>query len=219
MAWPEAVLWDLDGTIVDSEPIWMTALDSVATELGRGLTPEVAQQISGTDDRATMRIMAEHTGADLPDHEWVALHDRVVEHVIAAIAQEPPIHPGALETLRGLRAAGVPQALVTSSPRHIAETVLAALDPGLFVTSVTSEDVTERKPDPAPYLRAARVLEVAPSRCWAVEDSPSGAASAQSAGCRVHIVPSATESADGPGRERMEALTDLLTGFGSRLSG
>ncbi|GAA4905335.1 HAD family hydrolase [Streptomonospora salina] len=207
---PQAVLWDLDGTLVDSEPLWGVALSEVAAELGRPLTPEVREAITGTDDRTTMRLLARHTGTDATEDELDALRDRIVGRVAGLLEGEVPVLEGALDAVHGLRAAGVPLALVTSSPRRVAEISLAALGPGLFDAVVTAGEVTRRKPEPEPYLLGARELDVDPARCWAVEDSPSGALAAERAGCRVLLAPGALAAARTPGRVELATLAEVL---------
>lgn len=207
---PRAVLWDMDGTLVDSEPLWGAALGEVATELGRPLTPEVREAITGTDDRTTMRLLADHTGTDATEDELEALRERIVARVAGLLEAEVPVLEGALEALHGLRATGVPLALVTSSPRRVAEISLAALGPDRFDAVVTAEDVAQRKPDPEPYLLGARMLGVDPVQCWAVEDSPSGALAAERAGCRVLLAPGALAGARAPGRVDLAALAEVL---------
>ncbi|MFD0804289.1 HAD family hydrolase, partial [Streptomonospora algeriensis] len=164
---PQAVLWDMDGTLVDSEPLWGVALGEVAAELGRPLTPEVREAITGTDDRTTMRLLARHTGAEATEDELEALRERIVARVAGLLETEVPVLEGALEALEELRATGVPLALVTSSPRRVAEISLAALGPARFDAVVTAEDVVQRKPDPEPYLLGARLLAADPAECWA----------------------------------------------------
>ncbi|MUL40740.1 HAD family phosphatase [Streptomonospora sp. PA3] len=207
---PGAVLWDMDGTLVDSEPLWGVALDEVAAELGRPLTPEVREAITGTDDRTTMRLLCAHTGTAATDAELAALGDRVIARVAGLLEAQVPVLEGAVEAVLGLRAAGIPLALVTSSPRRIAEISLAALGADVFDAVVTAEDVACRKPDPEPYLLAAKLLEADAAQAWAVEDSPSGALAAERAGCRVLLAPGALAGARGPGRVQLAALTEVL---------
>ncbi|QBI54017.1 HAD family hydrolase [Streptomonospora litoralis] len=207
---PRAVLWDMDGTLVDSEPLWGLALDEVAAELGRPLDAEVREAITGTDDRTTMRLLARHTGTAATDAELEALRDRIVARVAGLLEAGVPVLAGALEAVLELRAAGIPQALVTSSPRRVAEISLQALGRDSFDAVVTAEDVTRRKPDPEPYLLAARLLAVEAHEAWAVEDSPSGALAAERAGCRLLLAPGALPSARAPHRAELAALGELL---------
>ncbi|MFC7329713.1 HAD family hydrolase [Marinactinospora rubrisoli] len=206
---PAAVLWDLDGTLVDSEPLWGVALDEVANAMGRPLTDEVRLEMVGTDAEATMAILARHTEAAVTRAELDAIHEKVLRRVEGLLHDELDVLPGAVETLHRVRAAGVPMALVTSSPRRTAEPALARLGPGLFDVVVTAEDVTARKPAPEPYRRAARLLGVAAAEAWAVEDSVSGAAAAAAAGCRVFLVPGATADGAAPGATALASLTQI----------
>lgn len=206
---PRAVLWDLDGTLVDSEPLWTSALDEVASELGRPLTTGVRAQMTGTDGPTTMRIIAEYTGARLSENDLVDFRVRIERHVQELLAVQTPVLPGADSVLSALRAAQVPLALVTSSPQEIAQTALNTLGAAQFDVVVTAADVQRRKPDPEPYLLAARRLGVPPTETWAVEDSPSGADAAETAGCTVLLAPGALPEAHAPGRVALAALTDI----------
>ncbi|MDS1272651.1 HAD family phosphatase [Lipingzhangella sp. LS1_29] len=206
---PRAVLWDLDGTLVDSEPLWTVALNDVATELGRPLSSEARSEMTGTDGPTTMRMLADYTGVRMADEELLALRDRVEQHVHTLLMERTPVLPGAEEILRALRRTGTPMALVTSSPQDIAEIALTALGSDRFDVVVTAADVRHRKPDPEPYLLAARRLEVPPTESWAVEDSPSGADAAETAGCTVLLSPGALPTAHAPGRVALSSLTDI----------
>ncbi len=206
---PAAVLWDLDGTLVDSEPLWAVALNEVAEQLGRPLTPEVRQSMTGTDGPTTMRLLAQHTGYPADDTELAAWHDRIVARVIDLVAHGLPVMPHAAGALHTLGTNGIPQALVTSSPRCLAERALERLGESHFTTVVTADDVSQRKPDPGPYLVAAQRLGAASAHCWAVEDSPSGARAAESAGCVVLLAPTAAPQAHGPGRLALTSLAQI----------
>jgi HAD superfamily hydrolase (TIGR01509 family) len=119
-----------------------------------------------------------------------------------------PLQPGAGELLAAVRAAGLPHGLVTSSERGFMDAVLAST--GLhFDVTVCADDVTHTKPDPEPYLLGAKLLGTEPGRCFALEDSPNGVASAIGAGCRVFAIPSLLPIPDGPGRTVLRSLLDL----------
>jgi HAD superfamily hydrolase (TIGR01509 family) len=122
-----------------------------------------------------------------------------------------PIRPGARELLASVAAAGLPRALVTSSERRFMDTVLAST--GMrFDVLVCADDVSATKPDPEPYLLAAKLLDVNPARCFALEDSPNGVASAQAAGCRVIAVPSLVPIEAAPGLMVVRSLLELVAG-------
>lgn len=178
-----AVLWDLDGTIVDTEPVWIAAEHELAAEHGTTWTHEDALQLVGNaliDSGEYIR-----TRLDL-DLSAVQVVDYLVTRVVAALQEDIPWRPGARELIEGLAGARVPQALVTMSYRAIATPVLAHLP---FQAVVTGDEVTHGKPHPEPYLRAAELLGVDAADCLAVEDSATGAASANAAGCTVVAVP------------------------------
>jgi HAD superfamily hydrolase (TIGR01509 family) len=118
------------------------------------------------------------------------------------------VRPGARELLAEASAAGLPYALVTSSQRAFADAVLAATGM-MFPVIVSAEDVTASKPDPEPYLLAAKLLTVAPESCVAIEDSPNGVASATAAGCRVVAVPSLVPIPPAPGRVVVTSLAGV----------
>ncbi|MDA0567536.1 HAD family phosphatase [Streptomonospora sp. S1-112] len=216
---PRAVLWDMDGTLVDTEPLWGVALDEVAAELGRPLDQAIRDAMTGTDDRTTMRMLAEYTGVAVTGARLDALHERIVERVAGILRESVPVLEGAVEAVRGVRAAGAATALVTSSPRRVTEVVLGALAGAEFDAVVTAEDVERRKPDPQPYLLGAHLLGVPPTACWAVEDSPSGAEAAERAGCRVLLAPGALPGAHGPGRTHLAALNALVDLAGAAPAG
>jgi HAD superfamily hydrolase (TIGR01509 family) len=118
------------------------------------------------------------------------------------------VRSGARELLAEVAAAGLPYGLVTSSQRSFAEAVLASAGM-VFPVTVCAEDVTVTKPDPEPYLLAAKLLEADPARCVVLEDSPNGVASASAAGCRVVAVPSLLPIPPGPGRLVVRSLREV----------
>src|SRR5262249_48333054 len=182
-----AVLFDMDGLLVDSEPLWFEAERSVMARLGGPWTEADQQQLMGgtlTHTVGYMRARALRPAAP----ELIGAGRR--DPLAALIAERGvPLMAGAAELLAELGAAGIPRALVTSAQRRIMDAVLAST--GLaFAITVCAEDVRRSKPDPEPYLRAAALLGAAPGGCVVLEDSPRGIASAQAAGCPVLAVPS-----------------------------
>jgi HAD superfamily hydrolase (TIGR01509 family) len=164
--------------------------------------------LGGSLDRTVRYLLAKATRPAPPElvGRWLmsGMTERVRSHGV-------PVRPGARELLASVAEAGLPRALVTSSQREFAEAVLATT--GMrFDAVVCAEDVGATKPDPEPYLLAAKLLDADPGSCFALEDSPNGVASAQAAGCRVIAVPSLAPIAPAPGRLIVSSLLDLRAG-------
>ncbi len=208
-SFPAAVLWDMDGTLVDTEPYWIETEHDLAAEHGAPWTHEDAMKLVGNDLLDSGAYIRERMGLDLTPAQIVELLlDSVVEKVRRAV----PWRPGARELLEDLGAAGVRCALVTMSWRRFVEPVLEQLPAGAFEVVVTGDEVAHGKPHPEPYLHAARLLGVQPGGCVALEDSPPGAASAAAAGCRVLVVPHHVPVGDGERLTFRESLSGLSAG-------
>jgi HAD superfamily hydrolase (TIGR01509 family) len=182
----QAVLWDMDGTIVDTEPYWFEAEYAVVAEHGDSWSDELAKSVVGFDLLDSGRFMIEHGGVRLTPHEIVEL---MLDSVVTNLKREVPWRPGARELLADVRASAIPTALVTMSWRRFATEVVDALPQGAFDVSVVGDDVERGKPHPDPYLLAAERLGVDITKCVAIEDSPTGVASALAAGAYVLAVP------------------------------
>lgn len=196
-AWPRAVLWDLDGTLIESEPAWMAAEYALADKYGGEWTHADALRLVGHDLRDSARYIRERMGLDL---EPEAIVEELLDGVIASLEQSVPWRAGALDLLRELTTAGIPCGLVTMSYRRFVVPVLAALPVGRFDVVVTGDEVTHGKPHPEPYLRALDELEVAADDVLVIEDSETGTRSAEAAGCPVLVIPSQVAVPDGSGR-------------------
>ena len=183
---PAAVLWDMDGTIVDTEPYWFAAEFEIVEMHGGSWSHDHARAMVGFDLLDSGRYMREHGGVDREPHEIVEM---LLDRVVASVRREVPWRPGARELLGAVRSRGISSALVTMSWRRFADEVVACLPDGTFDTTVVGDDVSRGKPHPEPYLLAAERLGVDPRECVAIEDSPTGARSALAAGCRVIGVP------------------------------
>jgi HAD superfamily hydrolase (TIGR01509 family) len=201
-----AVLFDMDGLLIDSEPLWLEAETEVMTRLGAGWTEEDQTALLGGSLVRTVRYLLAKATRPVPPElvgEWLMsdITERVRRNGV-------PVRPGARELLAAVAAAGLPRALVTSSERSFMDAVLAST--GMrFDALVCAQDVTATKPDPEPYLLAAKRVGVHPGDCFALEDSPNGVASAEAAGCRVFAVPSLIHIPPGPGRTVVPSLLDL----------
>jgi len=181
-----AVLWDMDGTLVDTEPYWIACEFDLVAEFGGSWNADDAHSIVGFDLLDAAAELRARGGVGLQPTEIV---ERLLDGVIAKVADELPWRPGAPELLAECVAADVPCALVTMSWRRLADAVLRAAPEGSFVASVTGDEVSNGKPDPEPYLAAAAALGVNPAECVAIEDSPTGVAAARAAGCATLGVP------------------------------
>ena len=178
-----AVLWDLDGTIVDTEPLWMAAEHALAAEHGKIWTEEDGLALVGNSLIKSGHYIREKLEIDMSAEDVV---DYLVQQLASALADHIEWRPGARELIEALDSAGVPQALVTMSYAPIADPVAASLP---FKAVVTGDIVSRPKPYADPYLLAAELLGVDPQDCLAIEDSGTGAASANAAGCDVLVVP------------------------------
>jgi len=203
-----AVLFDMDGLLVDSEPLWFEAERSVMARMGGTWAEEDQEQLIGGslgNSVAYMRARAAAPAGPEQVGRWLL-------DTMAGLVTERgvPLMPGAAELLAEVAAAGIPCALVTSAQRQIMDAVIAGA--GLvFGVTVCAEDVSRGKPDAEPYLRAAALLGEPPGGCVALEDSPRGIASARAAGCPVIAVPSVRLAAEtaGPGRPGPAVVASL----------
>lgn len=186
MKQPAAVLWDMDGTIVDTEPYWFAAEFEIVEMHGGQWSHDHARALVGSDLLDSGMYMREHGGVDREPAEIVEM---LLDRVVAQLRAEIPWRPGARELLAAVNGADIPTALVTMSWKRFADQVVECLPSGSFRVSVTGDEVTRGKPHPEPYLLAAERLGVDPRHCVAIEDSPTGVRSALAAGCRVLGVP------------------------------
>jgi len=213
-----AVLWDMDGTLVDSEKLWTIALDELMVRLGNPMTDEIRVALIGSNKRRTTLILLAHAGIEpteaaiLDLEQW--LDNRMAEFFHTGL----PWRPGAQAALRSVRDAGVRTALVTSTERMLTELALNTIGREFFDATVCGDEVDgQNKPLPRPYLMAAEMLGVDPADCVAVEDSVTGVTSAQAAGCTVLVVPAEAPVPPGERLVLRESLVgvdaDLLAGL------
>ncbi|GAA3744784.1 HAD family hydrolase [Leifsonia bigeumensis] len=191
---PAAVLWDMDGTLVDTEPYWMTAERDLVASFGGSWTAEDGLTLVGAGLWHSASILRGR-GVDLDEQEII---DHLTERVLEQARRSIPWRPGARELLLELREAGIPTALVTMSMRPLAEHIANDFDHPVFATIVSGSDVEHSKPHPQPYLKAAAILGVDPRDCVAIEDSEPGLASATASGAVVIGVPAHVNLAPSP---------------------
>ncbi len=202
----KAVLWDMDGTLVDTEPYWMATEMELAEEFGGTWTTEDAQLLVGNSLPASGAYIRDKMGIPLSPEEIV---ERLLDGVVARVQHAVPWCPGARELLLGLKDAGVPCGLVTMSYQRFVAPILAHLPPETFRVVVTGDQVDRGKPHPEPYLTAAAALGIEAEDCIAIEDSPTGATSAAAAGCQVVVVPNHVAVPQGERRTFVASLVGI----------
>lgn len=206
MAAAQGVLFDMDGTLLDSEKIWDVALDDLASWLGGALSMTARQRMVGSSLARSVAILHSDLGIEAdPESSGAYLTERTAELFRTDIVWKP----GARELLDAVSAAGVPAALVTSTHRRLTEIALDTIGRHYFGAVVCGDEVRRPKPHPDPYLRAAELLGVPPHRCVAIEDSPLGITAAEAAGCVVLAIPSEVEIAVAPTHTIRTSLVGL----------
>lgn len=185
----KAILWDMDGTLIDTEPKWGAATYAMAAEMGRELSPEVREKTVGGIAENTVRLCADWAGLRIDDdatlQHWV---DRLYDLVSERFAEELPLRPGIEGLLTGADD-GVPMMVVTNTYRRLADRAMQTIGAHRFVGAVCGDEVAAGKPAPDPYREACRRLGLPADACLVIEDSTNGMRSAVSAGCRVLGVP------------------------------
>jgi HAD superfamily hydrolase (TIGR01509 family) len=197
---PEAVLWDMDGTLVDSEKLWDIGLRELTEQLGGELDDRTRDSLVGSNMDSTIRVLFDTAGLEPEPAAMEKATHWLNERTAALFRAGLPWRPGAREALESLQTHGVPMALVTSTERALTELALDSIGRAFFTVSICGDEVDGRnKPDPAPYLMAADLLGVPATRCVAIEDSPMGMRSAVTAGCTVLVVPAEVPIEPGEG--------------------
>ena len=195
---PAAVLWDMDGTLIDSEPLWLASELAMLGRYGIELTSEIRDSLIGSGLRAAARRFQELGVPMTVDDiiaEWTA-------GVIAGLsAEEPMWRPGAVELLESLRDSGIPCVLVTMAVREIADAVVALLPDRLFTHIIGGDEVPHEKPHPEPYRMGAALLGVDIEECVALEDSVTGLRSAHASGAVAFGIPNLIDLSDAPAHE------------------
>jgi HAD superfamily hydrolase (TIGR01509 family) len=206
---PAAVLWDMDGTLVDSEKVWTISLADTARWLGGELSLEAREAMVGSNMARSLGLMFDDLGVERDASRMAQAEQYLTARTGELFAAGLEWRPGALDALRMVRAAGWPTALVTNTLRSLTENALDSIGREHFTVTVCGDEVPRGKPDPDPYLRAAELLGVAPESCLAVEDSPTGSTAAERAGCAVLVVPCDVAVPTGPRRVHRGSLLGL----------
>ncbi|MEU4795671.1 HAD family phosphatase [Streptomyces sp. NPDC023327] len=210
----QAVLLDMDGTLVDTEGFWWDAEVEVFKQLGHTLDEAWRDVVVGGPMTRSAGFLIDSTGADISLAELtVLLNDGFEERISRSL----PLMPGAARLLAELAAHEVPTALVSASHRRIIDRVLESIGAHHFELTVAGDEVARTKPHPDPYLLAAAGLGAHPARCAVVEDTATGVAAAEAAGCRVVAVPSVAPIPAVAGRTVVSSLEDVNLPFLQRL--
>ena len=208
--YPAAVLWDMDGTLIDSERLWDVSLRATARELGGELSARAIASLVGVDIDTSIVMLLGDLGLPATPDRIAWTYDRLVELTEELfLAGDVEWRPGARAALQMVRDAGIPTALVTNSLRRITELALEGIGREFFDVTVCGDEVETGKPAPDPYLRAAELLDVSAAACVAVEDSPNGALAAERAGAAVLVVPCDVRVPTGPRRTFRNDLVGL----------
>ena len=206
----QAVLLDMDGTLVDTEGFWWDAESEAFAELGHELWDEWREVVVGGPMTRSAGFLIEATGADITVEELtVLLNEKFTERLRRGVQ----LLPGARRLLAELRMHGVPAALVSASHRAVVDEMLVWLGPENFRLTVAGDELTRTKPHPDPYLTAASGLGAEPGRCAVVEDTVTGVTAGEAAGCRVLAVPSVAPVEPAPGRTVVESLEEVNLAF------
>lgn len=197
------VLFDMDGTLFDSEKLWDVSLDELAASLGGKLSVATRQALVGSNLYESVTLVHEDLGVQA---DPVRSGEFLLRRTKELFAEGLPWKPGAQALLAEVQASGLPMGLVTSTHRDLTDVALRNFPEGMFGIVICGDEVTHTKPDPESYLTAAERLGVEASACVGIEDSPRGIASAEAAGCAVVAVPSEVPVPDGPGRIVIDSL-------------
>jgi HAD superfamily hydrolase (TIGR01509 family) len=194
---PAAVLWDMDGTLVDSEEYWLSSEQNLAQEFNGTWNAQDGLDLIGMSLYESTKVMKSKMGLELEPEEII---NRLTDDVVAQLQVSIPWRPGAQELLRELKRKGVKTALVTMSMKRMAESVANQIPFKAFDVIVAGDMVSQGKPHPEPYLLAAQMLGVAPEDCVAFEDSHTGLTSAEAAGTKAIGVNNIVPIPEKPGR-------------------
>ena len=202
----QAVLFDMDGLLIDSEPQWFAAETATVAQLGGAWRKQQQLDLLGTNLEVAAAYMIRWTNSNRSHADVMKLLE---QNMTEQLQKSISFRPGALDLLNSVAASDLQFGLVTSSTRSHVKVVLEHLPEDLFGVSVTADDVEFLKPHPLPYLTAMQALGSTPARTVVLEDSPPGVESGEAAGCHVVAVPSVAAIPDGPNRTVVQSLTEV----------
>ncbi|MCZ2117118.1 MULTISPECIES: HAD family phosphatase [Corynebacterium] len=182
---PQAVLWDMDGTLINTEPLWAQATFELSEFLGKRLSAEERRKAEGVSFPTALSIITTWTGYSLQPGDTERLKRWMQERMQQLLGQGIELNPGIRHVLDILRDHGIPMAIATNTERALAQTCIDFIGNDYFQATVTGDEVSNPKPAPDMYLKAAQLVGAEPSRCIAVEDSQAGMQAAIRAGARV----------------------------------
>lgn len=191
---PPAIFWDMDGTMVDTEPLWGIATYELSEKLGRRITPTIRETTLGGTFANTLKVCAEYAGVSVTDAEAAVLREEMYRRMEGLLSENLEPHPGLRGLLGALRDEGVPMLVTTNTVRRLADISIAAVGEEFFSGSVAGDEVDSPKPAPDMYLKAAGIVGVEPGDCLVFEDSTSGMTAGAAAGCRVIGLPAAGQT-------------------------
>ncbi|WP_080796856.1 HAD family hydrolase [Corynebacterium pacaense] len=181
----EAIFWDMDGTMVDSEPLWGIATFEMSEAMGRRLTPELRERTIGGSFRNTVDVCAAHAGIEITEDDYTQLRSTLFARMNELFDAQLVLNPGVCSLLTALNMRDTPMLVTTNTERVLAERAIAAVGREFFTGSITGDEVPRPKPAPDMYLAAAERVGAQPSQCLVFEDSFNGMSAAVAAGCRV----------------------------------
>ncbi|MFW0785711.1 HAD family phosphatase [Gordonia sp. CPCC 206044] len=206
---PSAVLWDMDGTLLDSEPLWDIAMADLARRHGIVMSATLRESTLGNSMTDAMAKVFDAAGTPEEERDYIADARWLLDRVAALFDDGLPWRPGARAALDLIGEAGIPMVLVTNTVRELTDVALATIGADRFAATVCGDEVRHGKPHPDPYLRGAELVGVGTAASLAVEDSPTGTIAATTAGCPTLVIPSAAPVPTGEGRTFRESLVGL----------
>jgi HAD superfamily hydrolase (TIGR01509 family) len=202
-----AVLFDMDGLLIDSEPLWTVAEVELAATLGAAWSTELKASIIGTRLDVAVPAILDWYGAPAGPDAVAGAMAFLLRRMVELFATTLPMMPGALDLVDAVRRLGVPTGLVSSSYRVLVDAALGSIGAGRFDVTLAGDEVVRAKPSPEPYLRACELLGVAAKQVVVLEDAPSGVAAGEAAGATVVAVPSIAPIEATPWRPVVSSLT------------